>query len=176
MPAQRTTTAQKRVRGTLRNDRARPLEPGARLLRTPPPPASLSEGAAEEWKRLAPVATKLGTLTAADLRAFELCCEMLATERRARSVVDREGLAVPTADGGRKGHPAVKVMETARAQAARLLGDFGLVPRGRMSIDPAPPPELAGDPAERFFRHPLLGGRRVGRFAPGDDATEEFVS
>ena len=46
-------------------------------------------------------------------------------ERRARGVVDREGLTVPTADGGRKGHPAVNVMETARAQAARLLGDFG---------------------------------------------------
>lgn len=93
-------------------------------------------------------AVGIGTLTQADLRAFELLAVTLAAEAEAREVIQREGLTVLTADGGRKPHPAVRIAETARAQAARLLSGFGLCPKGRQSLDPPPPPP---GPADRYF-------------------------
>jgi len=83
----------------------------------------------------------IGRLTGADLRALELLCETLASEGEARAVVAREGFTVPTADGGQKPHPAVRIMETARNQAHRLLADFGLTPKGRQAVDTTPPPD-----------------------------------
>jgi P27 family predicted phage terminase small subunit len=140
LPARRISTTLKIARGTSRADRRSKRDFAARLTRTPSPPAHLSELAATEWRRLAPAAAGLGTLTAADLRAFELLAVTLATEAEAREVLQREGWTVSTADGGsRKGHPAIKTIETARAQAARLLEAFGLTPRGRQALDTSPP-------------------------------------
>ena len=113
-------------------------DPAARLKRPPGPPASLSEGAETEWRRLAPVAQRLGTLTQADLRAFELLCETLATEKVAQLAIAAEGMATATGEGGLKPHPAVRIMETARNQAARLLDAFGLTPKGRATVERAP--------------------------------------
>lgn len=105
------------------------------LKRAPPPPAHLSDRAAAEWRRLARVCVDLWTLTTADLRAFELLCNTLAMESEAREALAREGLTLAAGSGGRKAHPAVKVAESARNQAARLLADFGMTPRGRKSVD-----------------------------------------
>lgn len=112
--------------------------PGERLKRCPLPPNTLSDGARREWLKLAKVAHHLGTLTAADLRGFELLCETLTTERTAREAVAAAGMTTKTADGGLKPHPGVRIMETARNQAARLLESFGLNPKGRGSVERAP--------------------------------------
>lgn len=113
-------------------------DPAQRLSKVPSAPKHLGEHARREWKRMAPVAVRLGTLTEADLRAFELLCEMLETEARARETLEFAGsYSVPTADGGQKPHPAVRIMETARNQAHRLLSDFGLTPRGRGQVSRA---------------------------------------
>ena len=66
-------------------------DPAAPLAEASEPPARLSAGAAAEWRHLAPAATALGTLAEADLRAFELLAETLATEAEMRAVVEREG-------------------------------------------------------------------------------------
>lgn len=156
MPA-RLADRHKLLRGTLRPGRTRRKRVTGRLARCPPPPAHLGETAAAEWRRLAPQAHALGTLHGCDLRAFELLCEVLATEKRARETVERDGLTVPTADGGAKAHPAVKAMEAARNQAHRLLADFGLTPRGRQGVDVQEEThdewlaQFRGDPAEQFF-------------------------
>jgi P27 family predicted phage terminase small subunit len=113
-------------------------DPAAPLAEAPAPPAHLSARAAAEWRRLAPAAAALGTLAGADLRGFELLAETLATEAAARAVVEAEGHAVPTSGGGRKPRPEVRVMETARAQAARLLAEFGLTPKGRRELGVLP--------------------------------------
>src|ERR1039457_357742 len=94
------------MKGTAREDRKPRRDFAARLARAPSPPAHLSERAAGEWQRLAPAAVGIGTLTAADLRAFELLAITLAAEAEAREVILREGLTVPTGDGGAKPHPA----------------------------------------------------------------------
>ena len=133
----------KALRGTVRADRAPAGDPAARLSKCPGVPAGMSKSAAAEWVRLAPVAHRLGTLTEADLRGFELLCATLATERAASDQVELVGMTTATADGGLKPHPAVRIMETARAQSAALLASFGLTPKGRQSIDTAPPPANA---------------------------------
>jgi P27 family predicted phage terminase small subunit len=148
MPAHRKSSTSKHVTRTTRRDRQPRRDFARRLNRAPVPPESLSQGAKAEWERLAPAAVGIGALTAADLRAFELLCVTLATEAEARAVIDREGLTIVAGTGGRKAHPAVRLAETARAQAAQLLTAFGLTPRGRQSIDPPPPPP---SPADKFF-------------------------
>ncbi|BBK33770.1 P27 family predicted phage terminase small subunit [Stella humosa] len=112
-------------------------DPAARLEKAPAAPAHLSDRAKVEWRKLAPVAVALGTLTLADLRAFELLAETLATEREARDTITREGMSTPTGDGGLKPHPAVRIMEAARNQACRLLDTFGMTPRGRGNVERA---------------------------------------
>ena len=150
MPARRTSNALKVIQSTARSDRKPRRDFAARLARTPSPPAYLSQRATEAWRRLAPAATNLGVLTLADLAAFELLCVTLGAEAEARAVLERDGLTTSTGSGGRKPHPAVRIAETARAQAARLLEAFGLTPRGRQSLDTPPP---APDPASaKFFR------------------------
>jgi len=105
-----------------------------RLSRAPAPPKHLNPRAAEEWRRLAPACIALGTLTAVDLRAFELLTVTLAAESEARELLAATGLTVSTGQGGCKPHPAVRMAETARRQAAQLLADFGLTPRGRKGV------------------------------------------
>jgi len=151
MAAPRKSNLYKLIGGTTREDRRPKRDFAARLSRAPLPPARLSDRAAAEWRQLAPAVVALGTLTQADLRAFELLAVTLGTEMEAREVLQHEGMTVPTADGGRKPHPAVRVAETARAQAARLLADFGLTPRGRQSVDVAPPGGSQADPAFKYL-------------------------
>jgi P27 family predicted phage terminase small subunit len=140
MPNFRTPAARKRMRGTLRKDRNRPRSASERPARCPRPPATLSKGGISEWQVLAPIAHQLGTLCVADVQAFSMLCETLATERTARETVAIQGMTVPTLDGGRKSHPAVKVMETARGQALRLFTEFGMTPRSRNYVTAAPMP------------------------------------
>jgi P27 family predicted phage terminase small subunit len=130
--------SRKRTRGTLRADRTRPRSVSERLVRCPSPPQTLSKGAVAEWLRLAPVAHRLGVLSGADLRSFELLCETLGTEKTARLAIEHDGMTIKTEGGGQKAHPGIRVMETARAQAARLLADFGLNPKSRNYVSTAP--------------------------------------
>ena len=150
MPARRSATA-KLLAGTARRDRQpKPTDPAAKLTEAPPPPDHLSEHARSEWMKLAPAAVGLGTLTGADLRGFELLCDTLAVEAEARATLAREGYTTPTAGGGQKPHPAVRIAEAARNQAHRLLADYGLTPRGRQGVDTSPPPD-PDDPTAEFF-------------------------
>jgi P27 family predicted phage terminase small subunit len=80
-----------------------------------------------------------GALSEADLCAFELLCETLATVATARLAIERDGTATRTADGGLKPHPSVRIMETASAQAAALLREFGLTPKARTGVSVSPP-------------------------------------
>src|SRR4029453_7116368 len=78
---------------------------------------------------------ELGTLTSADLRALELLAEVLAAEAELRELLKSEGMTIPGAEGNTKAHPACKLLESTRNQAARLLADFGLTPKGRQGVD-----------------------------------------
>jgi P27 family predicted phage terminase small subunit len=140
MPTRLKSSQRKDLHHTARRDRQPKPAVFGRLLTVPRPPKHLSQRAATEWKRVAPALVAIGTLTGADLRALELLAETLATEAEARAILATEGLTAQTADGGSKSHPAVRIMETARGQAVRLLADFGLTPKGRQSVDIVPLP------------------------------------
>lgn len=120
------------------------------LIRAPDAPPHLSPGAREEWLVLAPVATELGTLRPADLRAFELLCDMLATATEAAEAMRNEGMTVLNSGGGKRAHPAAGIMRESRAQAARLLEQFGLTPKSRAFVK-APPPPAAENPFAKFI-------------------------
>lgn len=53
-------------------------------------------------------------------------CRDLADE--ARQVIAREGISVPTADGGVKTNPACAVLRDARSQMIRCAAELGLDP------------------------------------------------
>lgn len=162
MPSRRSNQA-KNLSGTARADRV-PKPEMAERLRTPPKsPPNLSDRAKAEWDRVAPAVVGLGTLTSADLRAFELLAQTLATATEATEALATDGLSVRTGDGGLKPHPAVRIMETARMQARALLAEFGLTPRGRQGVDvhplkqgPSPFDEFMND--NPFQRHARKDG------------------
>ncbi len=138
MSRPRKSAELKLLSGTYRPDRSAPKTTGARLERIPPAPKHLSEEAKKQWKRLAPAAKGTGAMTASDLVAFELLCRTLATAIEAEAIIAEEGATVEGGGGGIKAHPALAMMATARAQATALLAQFGLTPRGRAAIAPAP--------------------------------------
>ena len=104
-------------------------------MRPPRPPTHLSQRAAAEWKRLTQELVANGVLTGADLRALELLAETLALEAELRGLIAAEGATIPSGEGGRKGHPALKTAPEARAQAIRLLEGFGMTPTSRQRVD-----------------------------------------
>ena len=136
--SQRLSSQLKAFRGTHRPDRTPTPTALDRLRAVPPPPAHLSERAKIEWVPLATSCVELGTLTSADMRALELLAEVLATESELRELLKREGMTMPGADSNTKAHPACKLLESTRNQAARLLSDFGLTPKGRQGVDVYP--------------------------------------
>ena len=89
---------------------------------------------------------------------LSLWLEGLSTpiEAEAPAVIEAEGCAV-AAGGGLKPRPEVRVMETARVQAARLLADFGMTPKGRRGLDMAPSDGASADDPDDPLRG-LLGG------------------
>jgi P27 family predicted phage terminase small subunit len=148
MPA-RKSAGRKSASGTLRHHRDPKSEQAPRLEEPPHPPAHLSDGAKREWRALAPAAWTIGTLTVADLVAFALLAETLATAEAARQTVAAEGFSVSTGDSGQKAHPAVGAMAAARGQARQLLDAFGLMPRSRQGLDvpPLAVPGMAPQPS-----------------------------
>ncbi len=121
-PAQHTTTACDTIRAPI------------------PAPTTLSSGAISEWLRIISTLAELGTATHADVRAIELLCECLSTERQLRETLSRDGLTISGADGNQKAHPGAKLLESTRNQAHRMLADFGLIPRGRLTVKPTATP------------------------------------
>lgn len=100
----------------------------------PPTWLALSAGALDEWEPIIKTLAELGTARHCDLRALGLLCEILADEKRYRNAVAIDGLTISGVGESRKAHPGLKILETTRAQACRLLADFGLTPRGRVQV------------------------------------------
>jgi P27 family predicted phage terminase small subunit len=144
----RLSKSEKADRGTLRKSRAPKATAVDRLTAPPRAPAHLSERARAEWGPLARATVELGVLTPADLRALGLLAECLATECELRETLRTEGTTIAGADGNRKAHPALRLLESTRNQAVRLLAEFGLTPRGRQGVDVRPPAT-----ENRFAKH-----------------------
>ena len=134
----KTSQELKKLRGTDRADRQRPIAAGERLKEPPEAPDTLSPGAVQEWKALAPVLVELGTVCRGDLRAFEQLCETLATANALQAAIETEGVLIKTGTGSFKTNPAQRSLETARNQATRLFTEFGLTPKARNYVSRVP--------------------------------------
>ena len=108
--------------------------PGNSLKQIPPAPDTLSIGARQEWKALAPDIFRLKTGRPADERALELLCEILSDIRCMEATIRSEGYTV-TSSGGPKAHPVLRNLEAQRRQAQQLLLLFDLLPSGRQIWD-----------------------------------------
>lgn len=149
MPNPKKPIQKKMLSRTARKCREIPKSTASALTAAPRLPRGMSKAAAAEWKSLMPMVIELGTISGADLRAFELLCVTLATATEAEETIKQEGLTVSAASGGTKAHPAIKVMECARSQAANLLRDFGLTPKSRAYVAPAGR-SAKGNPFDEF--------------------------
>jgi P27 family predicted phage terminase small subunit len=158
---QRRPDALKVVSGTARRDRLPRSDPSGRLLKPPRPPAHVSELAASEWRRLAADLVESRVLATGDLRGLELLCQALVLESEMRSIIAAEGATISTAEGGRKAHPALKAAMEARAQAIRLMQEFGLTPSSRQRVDRSAVP-AASDTSPWARLKALQGAKAAG--------------
>ena len=68
-----------------------------------------------------------------------------------RELIAREGTTFVGTDGGQKRRTrAVRLLESTRNQARRLLHDLGMTPHGRVTVRPAPQKSTEPDPLDEF--------------------------
>jgi P27 family predicted phage terminase small subunit len=138
MPPPRKPAFVKGLQNTLRADRQPRMDYARRLSEPPPAPGGMASVAVLHWNRIAAACVGLGVLSEADLPLLRLLADTLAAEEIAREALARDGLLTAAGSGGSKKHPAAGIAETARIQALAMLREFGLTPRARQSVDPAP--------------------------------------
>ena len=107
--------------------------------RVPSAPRWLGEEARREWRRIAPLLHRAGLLTEVDGTALGMMCEALAMYHEAKRVLgeQRLGLIVVSDKGNTYQHPAVGLMNSARADVLRWAREFGMTPasRSRISVE-----------------------------------------
>ena len=134
-------TALKIVRGT-RADRINDDEPVPSEMLVEPP-AWLQSDAVEIWEHYAPDLTRKGVLTAWDVEAFGVCCDVAARRRKAVAAIASEGeiVAIQVFDKNgkptgvrRARNPWLIVLNQADGQLRTWAGRFGLTPSDRAQI------------------------------------------
>lgn len=112
-------------------------------------PEELSDDARAVWDQLAPDLIRVGVLTAWDVPAFVMVCEVLARYRQATKLVNGSALLVQGPNGFVK-NPALLVQREAEVTFAQLGARFGLTPSDRSQLK-VEPPGASGQGAERLL-------------------------
>ena len=86
------------------------------------PPSHLSPSAAQWWTSV----VERYVLEEHHLRLLQLACESWDRCQTARKQLLKDGLTVPTADGGVRTHPCVAIERDSRLAVARLVRELGL--------------------------------------------------
>lgn len=154
-------TAVKKLRGTLEKSR----ELGRNEMAPPPGvpvrPDWLDDEAAAEWDRVVPELESLGMLAVIDRARLADYCTAQSLAVEATKTYQREGLLLEI-NGQLQRHPAVKIAQEARAQAARLAAEFGLSPSSRTRVK-APEKASEIDETEAFLFAPkVIDGGKTG--------------
>lgn len=134
------------------NPGKRPLnasEPAPAARRSLAPPAWLEGEAAAEWRRLAPVLSRLGLLSEIDGDALAQYCSLWATWRAAEREIVKHGMVIKGVKGIPVLSPYVGIAQRALAHLRAMLVEFGMTPaaRSRVKTDPGPAPS---DPFVKF--------------------------
>lgn len=99
-------------------------------------PRDLSEAERVVWKRLAPAARRMRTLTAETSEGFRLLVSTVVMRDEARRRLDADGLTVTDARGDVKVHPVAVHARQLTARAEALLGRFLLAAQGKRALRP----------------------------------------
>jgi P27 family predicted phage terminase small subunit len=147
-------SAQKKLEGTYRKDRA----VGGGELAPPPAvpdcPLWLKGAAKKEWDRVVPQLSELGVLTGLDGGQLERYCDAYGSWLEARADVKKRGATIK-GPFGPANNPNVKRAFDERKEADRLAQELGLSPSARSRVKV--PEKEAVDPAEAFlFGKPKL--------------------
>jgi P27 family predicted phage terminase small subunit len=126
----------------------RPVKPGIeaeRPIAPPEPLGFLSPYAVEEWRRVAPEMTRLGTLANLDLGPFGAYCESYATWRTAEEALARIAANDPATSGlllkrDREvvANPLIRIARRAADAMLRIAAEFGMTPVARARIASGP--------------------------------------
>lgn len=108
-------------------------------------PGTLSEGAREVWKRLAPQLKSMGVLTRIDTDVLGRYCEVWCQWREATDAIVGDGM---TLDG--RSRAVVKIARDAGAEMTRLETLLGMNPSARASLSVIPKREKDEPSIEEF--------------------------
>lgn len=100
----------------------------------PKPPAFLSAGAVEEWRRLGPELMRLGLISDLDLAAFAGYCQSYSEWADLSERVKTGGydsMIDQTPNGFKQMSALVQLRNKAAEQMHRFMGEFGLTPASR---------------------------------------------
>ena len=141
----RPTPSALRRRDT-RRDRINLAEPKP-PSRSPAPsaPRSLSPEAKRIWRRLAPALHQAGVLTAFDVDALAVLCDLKVQHDRARQMLE-PGLLVKGRGDQLVTNPAWRIYRDAAVLVRTYAAEFGLTPSARsmIRVSVPVPPALAG--------------------------------
>jgi P27 family predicted phage terminase small subunit len=101
----------------------------------PKPPSHLSKSSAEWWRG----AVAIYDFEPHHLRLLQAAAEAWDRLQQAREAIARDGLTVPTSDGGLKAHPCVAIERDCRTAFARLVRE--------LDLDCGPPAEARRPPS-----------------------------
>lgn len=123
------------------------------------PPAHLSREAKSEWKRLAPMLTKLGILSDLDRSPFAAYCQAYGRWKGAEDSLadlarkDDSGMGamlVTTKAGNTIQNPLVGIANKAMADMVKYAAEFGFTPSARARVQDTAP-QAAKAAAQSFF-------------------------
>lgn len=99
------------------------------------PPEWLSEQAKAHWQATVPDLASVGLFTQIDVSAWSLACETWAQGRALTELIARDGLVLPTEDGGGRLHPALHLEQKFYANYFKMACEFGMTPRSRVGLN-----------------------------------------
>ena len=112
------------------------------MTNLPKPPPHLSRSSADWWNEVC----RDYALELHHLRLLQCAAEAWDRLQQAREAIAKDGLTVPTADGGLKAHPCISIERDSRLAFARLLRE--------LDLDTGTPAEAPRPPA-------LISNRRI---------------
>lgn len=120
------------------------------VLGVPRMPRGLPAEAKAEWKRIAPVLTRMGVLAEIEHAALTGYCESWSTYLEAIKLVKKVGLIAKRLDGTYAVNPAVKIKNDEKLAMLRFAQDLGLTPASRTRVH-AKPKEQPRSGVGKFF-------------------------
>jgi len=145
-------TAVKKLTG---NPGKRPLPKNeARLPAQLPamPRGHLSKDAKFFWRKVGPLLAELGLITELDGPAFEFMSHHYGMVVQAATRLERDGLTIIGAMGGKVKHPAAQILKENSTAFRMFATEFGLTPSSRSRL------EIPGD-SEQSLAELLFGSK-----------------